>query len=490
MNYFILLRTICLTVLMTPSNESINKDRSIVIIGSDKSISSQVLYIIESENSISGRYFHTLDSCKSDSAGNFSFHFEAGESSFYQIRNSDNRHVYYGKNLFLGPGDSLLIGKWKSEIILEGNAGKLNQFQWDLPSLILNDPVIKKISGSRDTWKLEHEEFALYADKLKQTQIQYYDRFSNEIKVPDVYKNYIHAKIYCEWVNDYWNYLEYHNNYAHDEWGYLPIDSVNTEFLTRWNPDTSFHYLSSYSDCIQGYVNHLYQDQTKDLADTVKWETEFPDKFSIITKNFHGINRDIALVGQVDKFWYYLMATDDFYRQAKEVVTFFKKNYQSEDYYAYFINQYEDYLNISPGKPAPDFTFPDTSDNLVSLSDFIGKVVYVDFWGTWCGPCLASIPKLVGLHEKLKDRDDIVFLNVALEYDDEDIKRWRKFLENRNYPGIHVVAEKQFLNEQLKPYKLRAAPTYTLIDKNGDIAITSADRPDKIYDDIIELIDK
>jgi len=490
MKYFTPLGAICLTILMISCNKGRNEDSSIVIIGSEKSISNEVLYLIESENSKPGGYHHALDSCKTDSVGNFFFNFEAGESNFYQIRKSDKREVYYGKNLFLSPGDSLLIRKRGEEIILEGNAGEINQFQWDLPILILNDSVIKMNSRSKNTRKLEPGEFVFYIDKLKKTKLQYYDSFSYKITVPDVYKNYTYAKIHCQWVNEYWRYLEYHNYYAHNEWGYLPIDSVNTEFLSKWNPDTSFHYLNSYRDCIQGYVDHLYQNHTKDIVDSLKWETEFSDKYSIITKKIQGINRDIALIGLVDNFWYYLYDNDDFYRQAKEVVSFFKNNYQSENYYSYFLNQYEDYLNISPGKPAPDFTFPDTSNNLVSLRDFIGKVVYVDFWGTWCGPCIASIPKHIELQEKLKDQDDIVFLCVALEYDNEDIKRWKEFLKNRSYPGIHLVAEKQFLNDQLTPYKLRAAPTYMLIDKNGDIAITSASRPDQIYNDIIKYISK
>jgi len=483
MRYFILFKTICLTILMVSCNNNRNEKRSIVIIGSEQYVSNEVLYLIESEISKSDRYYQALDSCMTDSVGNFSFSFEAGESNFYQIRRSNKRSVY-GKNLFLGPGDSLLIMKRGDEIFLEGNAGKINQFQWDLPLLISNDSVIKKKSG-RNIRKLEPVEFVYYMDKLKEIQLRYYDRFSNEITVPDVYKNYIYAKIHCDWANKYWNYLEYHSSYAHDKWDYLPIDSVNTEFLSKWKPDTSFHFMNSYIDCIQGYVEHLYQHDSRDIVDSVKWETMFSDKYSIITKNFQGINRDVALVGLIDNFWLYLYDNKDFYRQANEIDSFFKQNYQSENYYTHFSNQYEEYLNISPGSPAPDFTFPDASDNLVSLSDFRGKVVYVDFWGTWCGPCIASIPKHLKLQERLKDQDDIVFLYVALEYDNEDIIGWKKFLKSRTFPGIHLVADKQFLNDQLTPYKLRAAPTYMLVDKNGDIAITSAGGPDEIYDDIM-----
>ena len=73
-------------------------------------------------------------------------------------------------------------------------------------------------------------------------------------------------------------------------------------------------------------------------------------------------------------------------------------------------------------------------------------------------------------------------------YDQEAIERWKKFLIDKDIPGTHVVADKQFLNEQLLPYMLRAAPTYVLIDKEGKIAKTRAAGPESVYKDILKLV--
>ena len=57
------------------------------------------------------------------------------------------------------------------------------------------------------------------------------------------------------------------------------------------------------------------------------------------------------------------------------------------------------------GKPAPPFALKDLKSNQVSLSDFEGKVVLLDFWGTWCGPCRRAIPYLEAFHQRYRTKD-------------------------------------------------------------------------------------
>lgn len=485
--YFLRILPILFLVSCSLGSES---SKSILIKGSDSSISNEYIYLTKSCYSQTWRSFYkAIDSCQTDNTGHFSFNIYAENPQFYQLRRNNGLELYSGNDIFLQPGDSIEFNKQESKIILNGSAAKLNQIQWDLPNLALNDSFLMKNSQGRNYLKLQPGDFIIYEEKLKQVKLQTVKNLSDCIVLPNDYENYIQTKTHCQWVNDYWEYMEYHKYYATGEWGYFPIDSIDPTFLNVWNPDTTFHFIRNYKSCIQGYVNHLYQEETNDLPDSSKWKTEFTDKYSIIVKNLHGINRDIAFVGLVDNFWYYLMGSiEDFYNQAAIVSSFFEKNYQEDIYYSYFRDQYEDYIQISPGQTAPDFTLPDPSNNLISLSDFKGKVVYIDFWGTWCYPCIQVIPKHLELQERLKDRSDVVFLFIALEYDQEAIERWKKFLIDKDIPGTHVVADKQFLNEQLLPYMLRAAPTYVLIDKEGKIAKTRAAGPESVYKDILKLV--
>lgn len=63
---------------------------------------------------------------------------------------------------------------------------------------------------------------------------------------------------------------------------------------------------------------------------------------------------------------------------------------------------------------APDFTLPDLNGKMVSLSDFRGKLVLVDFWATWCVPCRKSMPELAALEKKYRDRG-LVVLGLSID---------------------------------------------------------------------------
>jgi thiol-disulfide isomerase/thioredoxin len=70
--------------------------------------------------------------------------------------------------------------------------------------------------------------------------------------------------------------------------------------------------------------------------------------------------------------------------------------------------------------PAPNFTLEDITGKPLSLNDVKGKVVIVDFWATWCGPCLMSIPELVDLQEKYKAKGLVI---VGISVDDDKVSK-------------------------------------------------------------------
>lgn len=127
---------------------------------------------------------------------------------------------------------------------------------------------------------------------------------------------------------------------------------------------------------------------------------------------------------------------------------------------------------ISVGKPAPNFTFADANGKKYSLSDFLGKVVYLDAWASWCGPCRQQIPAAKTLEEKYKDKA-VVFLAVSI---DANEAAWRKCLTDFTPAGIQLLAKGdngKFATE----YNLTTIPRYILIDKKGNIASADAKRP-------------
>ena len=77
------------------------------------------------------------------------------------------------------------------------------------------------------------------------------------------------------------------------------------------------------------------------------------------------------------------------------------------------------------GQAAPDFTLKDLNGNRVSLSDFKGKVVVLNFWATWCGPCRVEIPHIDALYQKYKDQG-LVVLGINAERNHEKVEEFAK----------------------------------------------------------------
>jgi thiol-disulfide isomerase/thioredoxin len=127
--------------------------------------------------------------------------------------------------------------------------------------------------------------------------------------------------------------------------------------------------------------------------------------------------------------------------------------------------------------PAPDFSLKDDEGNTVRLSDFKGSVVILDFWASWCGPCIASFPAMLKAMNELKG-EDVVFLFInTQEYDNSDEKRLEaisKTLDDKFADFRVLIDEKnndQFLVGNL--YNVKAIPVKFFIDKQGTLRYSS-----------------
>jgi cytochrome c biogenesis protein CcmG, thiol:disulfide interchange protein DsbE len=115
---------------------------------------------------------------------------------------------------------------------------------------------------------------------------------------------------------------------------------------------------------------------------------------------------------------------------------------------------------VREGSVAPEIALKDLSGKLVKVADLKGKVVLVDFWASWCGPCREELPVLEGLYKKYRERG-LVIVGVGLDRDSEKLTKFLRAVP-LSFPVVHDPAGS--VADKYAPPKM---PSSYLIDKRG-----------------------
>ncbi len=114
------------------------------------------------------------------------------------------------------------------------------------------------------------------------------------------------------------------------------------------------------------------------------------------------------------------------------------------------------------GRRAPDFTLADLEGNPVSLSDFQGKAVFINFWATWCPPCRAEMPEIESIYQKYRDQD-VAVIGVDL-FEPED--KVREYVQRGGFSWSFVIDTTGVVTRN---YGISALPTSFFLDSQGII---------------------
>ena len=154
---------------------------------------------------------------------------------------------------------------------------------------------------------------------------------------------------------------------------------------------------------------------------------------------------------------------------------------------------------VRPGSPAPDFTAPDINGKPFTLSSLKGKVVILDFWASWCGPCRRSNPHMREIHDRYHSRGlELVYVSD----DDSKPEAWHKAVEQDKLTGEgyhHVLRGMKWdrskgvegidhTNDISDRYAIHFLPTKYLIDKKGNIVCRIDEDKEKDIDAMIEKL--
>lgn len=162
------------------------------------------------------------------------------------------------------------------------------------------------------------------------------------------------------------------------------------------------------------------------------------------------------------------------YEQYEEVSAKYGKYFQSPAQKTFLEDLGAKYYDTKSGGKASDFNYPDKDGKMVSLSDFKGKVVLVDIWATWCGPCKMEIPHLKTLEKELHGTD-VVILSISVDAE-RDKEKWLSMIKEKELGGIQLFASG--MNSKIaKDYKISSIPRFMVFDRKGNIVSADSVRP-------------
>ncbi|MGN7822160.1 TlpA family protein disulfide reductase [Chitinophaga sp. 22536] len=128
---------------------------------------------------------------------------------------------------------------------------------------------------------------------------------------------------------------------------------------------------------------------------------------------------------------------------------------------------------FAAGEPGFNFNGEDTNGKKVAFNDLKGKVVVVDVWATWCGPCKAELPHLQKLEEELHDKN-VTFVGYSVD-EAKDKEKWSAFVKEKDMKGVQLFGVGW--GEVTKFYDIKGIPRFMVFDQQGKIVTIDAPRP-------------
>lgn len=147
---------------------------------------------------------------------------------------------------------------------------------------------------------------------------------------------------------------------------------------------------------------------------------------------------------------------------------------------------YKRYIPIMDGNVAPNTTFSDRDGNVYSFNDFLGKIIVIDVWATWCSSCLKKMPAFMQLKEEFKTNPSVEFITVSIDRRSKKAL-WTSTLDKYKMNGmINLITGTVYASDFEVLYNVNGVPRYIVIDAKGHIVSAYAPGPDSGLKELVE----
>ena len=273
--------------------------------------------------------------------------------------------------------------------------------------------------------------------------------------------------------------------YLSDKVSYeLELENYKTNLMQRLNRFENGYFKSTEEKSINASVER-YLKRKESFSDRTEEELLYLWETSKLSKeyNFYGLLSTLNRAEFDENLIEYEKKMNSALEPLKKLNNYEKEQDKITKIVASWRERKDDYDNMpKDGDMSIDFSYPNISREMISLSSFRGRLVYIDVWATWCGPCIAEIPSLERLQKDYENKD-IVFLSVSVDTDKE---AWEKMLTEDQLGGVQLWADGW--SQITKSYAIFGIPRFMLVDKSGELIAVDAPRPSS--NEIRSMIDE
>ncbi len=375
-----------------------------------------------------------------DSLGKFSVSFNLSKPNYFRI----------GRNiLYLSPGDTLLVtldfmAPEKAHFAGTNSSSiAANQYLESTPFpkggsfLNAGDHIKQSIQATIDT-------ILVIANERKKT-LDGYQHLTKE------FYQHEDVRIHADIANSLYHIPTYYL------WKYPVKKEAISDFVERVQKITNPYIIQQLSD----YINPAYLKL-------------------VVFRDMIAVNQNaIPAIKKNSKIREYIRSSELFDKleglENKHEILALKPAIDSiitTDYHTALINTYEKKLGLTNGDQAKDLMLTNRAGKTVKLSSLKGKIIYIDIWATWCGPCMEELPKLDSLRKKFAKNQQIEFISLSIE---DDKQKWKNYISKNNLQGTQMIIDRSLLND----YNVITIPRVIILNKDFTISAMFGGLPSK-----------
>jgi thiol-disulfide isomerase/thioredoxin len=379
-------------------------------------------------------------------------------------------------DIFLFPGyEVTVVINQGEDASFQGDFAEVNRFLYENSKINLGFNALNTIRAQATHEEKDFSKFIAISDSVYNLQKNNIDK--NKSKLPDWYVKVEKERLIYRKVGSILNSISYRNNLLKIE-DDIPKDFEESLFSSLQIENDKFIGESNYMMFLSDYLNFVSKGKTPEM---IKRDAGVPliiQSAREVTDLFSNPVRDAMLAFRSSMIIRNLREEFD-----PSVLEFFEN-----DKWRDFIKEYyQSVVTLKPGTKLPFFTLVDREGEYVEAPDFLGNILLINFWASWCKPCIEEFPYENQLVEKYRDKP-VKIINICIE---TPLEKWEEYIDRFGLKMENYFANDVWTKKLKIQFDIQSLPHALIVDRNGNIVENRSRRAsngvDELLDDLLEI---